>query len=438
MLGLQHEVLYPSTKVAPSENLKLADKVLMVAFHFPPYEGGSGVHRTLKFSRYLVGFGWTPIVLSAHTRAYPRVGKDQVGEILRGMVVKRAFAFDSAKHLSVWGRYSRLSALPDQWVSWWAGAIVSGLRLVRKYRPQVIWSTYPIATAHLIGLTLHRLTGIPWIADFRDSMTEDDYPRDRLARRSYLWIERQTVKQASRLIFTAPSTKQMYLDRYPQLSTDRCVVIANGFDEEDFAGIQPLPLVSNSNGHPTRLLHAGLIYPEERDPRPFFRALSRLKMDGIINAKRAVIDLRASGSEDYYAAMLKELKIDDVVRLLPALPYRKALEDCARADAFLLFQAESCNHQIPAKAYEYLRLGKPILALTPVGGDTAKLLEEVGGATIVDLAQEDEIYRAIPRFLISLRDSTHAIPDAQRASRYSRKYQAFQLSQCLSEVLSKE
>ena len=74
----------------------------------------------------------------------------------------------------------------------------------------------------------------------------------------------------------------MYLDRYPHLPADRCVVIANGYDEEDFTGIEALPLAYNSNGHPIRLLHAGLIYTEERDPRPFFRALSRLKRDGII------------------------------------------------------------------------------------------------------------------------------------------------------------
>ena len=410
----------------------------MLAFHYPPCVGGSGVHRTLKFSRYLPEFDWQPIVLTVNSRAYESIGNDQMREIPRDVIVERAFALNTAKHLSMWGRYLRLLALPDQWISWWAGAIVSGLRLVRKHRPKIIWSTYPIATAHLIGLTLNRLTGIPWVADFRDSMTEDNYPTDPLTRRSYLCIERRAIKSASRLIFTASSAKQMYLDRYPHLPADRCVVIANGYDEDDFAGIKPPRSWSNPNGHPIRLLHAGLIYTAERDPRPFFRALSRLKRDGIINARSAVIDLRASGFEDYYAAILKELNIDDIVRLLPALPYRKALEDCARADALLLFQAGSCNHQIPAKAYEYLRLGKPILALTPVVGDTAKLLEEVGGATIVDLAQEEEIYQAIPRFLISLRGRTHAIPDARRASRYSRKYQAYQLSECLSEVLSQE
>jgi glycosyltransferase involved in cell wall biosynthesis len=228
----------------------------------------------------------------------------------------------------------------------------------------------------------------------------------------------------------------MYLDRYPGLSADRCAVIPNGYDEEDFAGIDSSVLASN--GHPVKLLHAGVIYTDDRDPTAFFQALSRLKADGTLSANVASIDLRASGSEDHYSSILSNLKIDDIVRLLPALPHRKALEECANADALLLFQAASCNHQIPAKAYEYLRLGKPVLALTPEEGDTAKLLDEVGGATIVDLGKEEEIYRAIPTFLTSIRNSTHAIPNAERASRYSRKYQTYQLSACLSEMLAQD
>jgi glycosyltransferase involved in cell wall biosynthesis len=288
----------------------------------------------------------------------------------------------------------------------------------------------------LIGLTLHRLTGIPWVADFRDSMTEEYYPRDPLMRRSYLWIERRAVRYSARLIFTAPSTHKMYLDRYPNLEADRCVVIPNGYDEEDFTGIEIAQPLNNSNGRALRLLHAGLIYADDRDPRAFFSALSRLRKEGVISRDNIVIDLRASGSEDYYAALLKEFCIDDIVRLLPALSHRKALEDCASTDALLLFQAASCNHQIPAKVYEYLRLGKPILGLTPEDGDTGRLLKNVGGGTVIDLASEEGIYRALPGFITSIRTKLHPIPDAERASCYSRKYQAAQLAGLFSELVS--
>lgn len=400
----------------------------MIAFHYPPYAGGSGVHRTLKFSRYLPDYGWEPLILSADPRAYPQVGYDQVKEIPGTLFVKRAFALDTARHLSVRGFHFRWMSLPDRWASWWFGAVVAGLRAVRRYRPVALWSTYPIATAHLIGLTLHRLTGLPWVADFRDSMTEENYPRDFWSRQCYRWIERKVVQYSSCLFFTAASARRMYLDRYPDLCPERAFCIPNGYDEEDFDEIRDSIRPADPEERPIRLLHAGLIYTDERDPTKFFAALSNLKQRQRINSKIVRIDLRASGSENYYAEMISRFRIADIVRLLPALPYRQALQDCADSDGLLLFQAASCNHQIPAKVYEYLRLRKPILALTPRDGDTAALLIDSGGATIVDLADEETIMSSLPHFIESVRSGTHPLPNMDCTQRYSRMRQAAALA----------
>lgn len=414
----------------------LAKKLLMIAYHYPPYRGGSGVHRTLKFSSYLPNHGWQPLVLSAHPRAFASVGDDQLKEIPPQAIVERPFALDSSRHLSIKGRYPRLLALPDPWISWWFGAVVAGLRMVRCHRPQAIWSTYPVATAHLIGYTLHRLTGLPWVADFRDSMTEDDYPRDKWSRECYLWIERRAVRFAARLVFTTPSTRQMYRQRYPQLSERQSVLISNGYDEEDFVGIAPAESILNGASRPLRILHSGLVYPDERDPRSFFSAIARLKAQGAINAATLTIDLRASGSEEYYRNLIAQLGIGDIVRILPAIPHRQALQECADADALLLFQAASCNHQIPAKTYEYLRIGKPILALTPDAGDTAAVLREAGGATVIDLADENTIMNRLPRFISQVRLGTHPLPDVEITKRSARSWQAAELAQCLNSLVA--
>jgi glycosyltransferase involved in cell wall biosynthesis len=268
-------------------------------------------------------------------------------------------------------------------------------------------------------------------------MTEDNYPRDRWSRLSYLWIERRAVRDAARLIFTAESTRRMYLERYPDLTSKRCQLISNGYDEADFAAL-PAAGCQHAAPEKLRLIHAGLIYTDDRDPRAFFRALSRLKKDRAIDARTLAIDLRASGAEDYYAKLLDTLDIADIVQLLPALPHRQALADCAQADAFLLFQAASCNHQIPAKVYEYLRLGKPILGLTPTVGDTGVLLSQVGGATVVDLADEEAMYRTIPQFLAALRAGRHPLPEAQRVFRYSREYQSMQLAACFTDIIKSQ
>jgi len=410
------------------------NRVLMVAFHYPPCSQSSGIHRTLKFSRYLPKTGWHPIVLSAHPRAYESRSDDQLHDIPADVPVTRAFALDTSRSLSLRGFYPRWLALPDRFISWWLGAVPAGLRLVRRYRPAAIWSTYPIATAHLIGLTLHRLTGVPWVADFRDSMVEESYPRDRVQRRMFMWIERQAVSYASRLVFTAESTRRMYLDRYPGLAAERCLLIPNGYDEEDFADLKRAAHVIDGAERPLQLVHTGVIYPEERDPTAFFAALARLKRDGRIDATRVRINLRASGFEDRYAGALRELGIDDIVQLTPHLPYRRTLQECVDSDALLLLQGASCNHQIPAKAYEYLRAQRPIVALTADEGDTASLLKRTGGATIVDLAGETAIYAAFPDLLKVIRAGAHPLPAMSEVERFSRQHQAVILAEALTTL----
>ena len=227
----------------------------------------------------------------------------------------------------------------------------------------------------------------------------------------------------------------MYLSRYPELSPDRCLVIANGYDEADFKVFDGAPASEPPCGRPLRLLHAGLVYPEERNPRPFFAAVARLKAEGQIDNACLKVDLRASGSEAYYQGLLRELKIEDIVHLLPPIPYREALHDCFNADALIVFQSAWCNHQIPAKVYEYLRLKRPILALTPHAGDTAALLREVGGATIIDLADEKAIYSQLPSFLRKVRSGTHLMPNEDKIHAFSRKNQAQQLANCLNVLL---
>jgi hypothetical protein len=98
-------------------------------------------------------------------------------------------------------------------------------------------------------------------------------------------------------------------------------------------------------------------------------------------------------------------------------------------------QGPSCNHQIPAKAYEYLRLRRPILALTAPAGDTAGLLRDAGGATIVDLTDEATLRTEIRSFLDMVRAGSHPLPVRQRVEGYARHHQAQQLAACLDEVV---
>src|SRR5690242_2891946 len=242
----------------------------MVAYHFPPLAGSSGIQRTLRFVQHLPRFGWQPAVLTADVRAYERTSGDLEADVPAGVPVQRAFALDAARHLSLGGRYPGPLARPDRWMSWqYAGARV-GMRMIRDGHVDAIWSTYPIATAHVIGNRLHRRSGLPWIADFRDPMAQDGYPADPLQWRAFKCIEEAAVREARFSVFTTPGAAREYRKRYPA-SQDRIVVVENGFDEESFASIAPVA----GGGRPLNpgavtLLHSGIVYPSERDPTQLF------------------------------------------------------------------------------------------------------------------------------------------------------------------------
>jgi glycosyltransferase involved in cell wall biosynthesis len=414
----------------------MSRKVLIVAYHFPPVRGSSGIQRTLKFSAYLREHGWEPMILTVTPNAYEQVSDDQMGEVPGDIVVERSFALNTAEHLAIRGRYPRWMAQPDRWISWWPSGVWRGMQMIRRHRPLAIMSTYPISTAHLIGLTLQRLSGLPWIADCRDSMTEPGYPVDPLTWRTNRRLERAMVKHCATAVFTTDGTLRMYADRYPDVSPSRWAVIENGFDEENFLDaerdftVRPL----GPDGRLT-LLHSGVLYPHERDPRPFFAALQGLKGRDELSAADFRVVLRAPGSLELYRSMLEQYGISDLVELAPPISYRAALQEMLCADGLLLFQAAMCNHQIPAKLYEYFRAGRPIFALTDPIGNTADALRSAGSGSIVDIAAEADISTGLLRFLAALRGSEGLGVDPAVAARNSRRSRTGELASLLDRVV---
>lgn len=396
-------------------------RVLMVAYHFPPLAGSSGIQRTLRFVQHLPKLGWQPLVLTANPRAYERTSDDLNADIPAETVVRRAFALDTARHLSIAGRYVGAMARPDRWVSWRHDAVRVGLQMIREYRPSVIWSTYPIATAHLIGAALHRRSGLPWIADFRDPMAQDGYPSDPLTLARYVEIERETLALAARSIFTTRGAAREYARRYPQAAA-RIELIENGYDEETFAAAEAgLPDRGPLNPGCLTLLHSGIVYPSERDPTQLMQALQQLAAAGTLRAGELKVRFRASSHDAMLAALAQQHGVTDFIELLPPVGYRDALAEMLRADALLVMQASNCNEQVPAKVYEYLRSGRSVLALTDPAGDTADLLRRSGITACARLDRAGEIAALLAAFRAGELPGARANPDAvTAASRYGR------------------
>lgn len=412
----------------------------MIAYHFPPLAGSSGIQRTLRFVQHLPSLGWQPLVLSADPRAYEKTSDDLLTDVPPGTVVRRAFALDTARHLQLQGRYLGWMARPDRWISWKFAAIRQGLKLIDEFKPDVIWSTYPIATAHVIASELHRKTGIPWVADFRDPMAQEGYPADPLTWQCYKDIEADAAEHASYCVFTTPGAARMYQQRFPS-TADHMVVLENGYDEESFASaaVQPgLSPQSHSAADPCErplvMLHSGIVYPSERDPTQLFAALGHLQKAGTLSPADLRIRFRAPVHDDLLRSLAQTHGAQDFIELCPAIPYREALAEMLAVDALLIMQASNCNAQIPAKIYEYLRAGKPILGLTDPEGDTAGVLRGAGLNDIARLDSPDEIALLLPALVRKLREGRAVLPQILAVQQASRRGRSQALAALLNQM----
>lgn len=408
-------------------------RVLLIAFHYPPMHGSSGLQRTYRFAQYLGEFGWQPTVLSIDPRAYPATSTS--ASDLQNVAVYRAFGMDSARHLSLFGRYPGFIARPDRWVSWWLGGVFSGLKIIRSFRPDVLWSTYPIATAHLIGHTLAQRSGLPWVADFRDPMAHDGYPEDAATWQSFLRVEQKVFSAATAATFTTAGAETFYRQRYPSSAT-QFNQIENGYDEDAFATAETrLPVACAAGAGRIVLLHSGVVYPQWRNPRMLFRAIRHLADAGHPEVKRLCVRFRAAAHDEFVKQLACEENVSNFMEVLPDVDYIEALTEMMTVDGLLLLQNAECNAQVPAKYYEYLRAGKPILALTDLQGDTAGLLRGHAGHQLADLSSADDIQRALVAWLDSLPGIGMRRPLAPSVAACSRRSRTGQLAAVLDSVM---
>ena len=288
-------------------------------------------------------------------------------------------------------------------------------------------------TAHCVAYTLSRLTGLPWIADFRDPVTSSVATHDRLTVSTQMRWERRVLSRATYSVFTTPGALRSYAERYPEIDrAGRLRFIPNGYDEDDFEGLPPYRSIEGE--HPLHLVHAGILYPSGRSPIPFFEALANLRDSGFLGPHDIRVTLRASGSEALYGAELQRLGLGSMVTLAPTLRYREALAEQSQADALLLFQGDQYDSQIPAKLYEYLRIGRPIFGLVGAHGDTAAILRESECTALVSLDDVPAIQNGLMQFIGALRADRAFCTPRDAALKYSRHAGAILLGTLLNQM----
>ena len=405
--------------------------VLMTAYHYPPEGGSSGVLRTLKFSKYLPQYGWQPHVLTLRKNFYQVQDTGLLQDIPAEAMVHRTFALDSSRHLAIKGRHLAVLTVPDPFLTWLPFGVSQGIKVIRKWPISSLFSTSPAPTAHLIAGCLKKITKLPWIADFRDPWIERDAfpPTGSLRLRVESVLEKWVVHHADYLTVTTPRLREEFLDRYPDVSPQKIKVIFNGYDESDFQSVENI-----RRAEYFEIIHAGLVTEEFRNPLPLLKVLSNLVNGHQIPREKLRMTFLGGGGyirSQKFNQGIQQLGLEDVVHVESRVPNTEALKRMGKAGSLLLLQAsDDTKTLIPAKAFEYLRMNKPILAITGEGA-TADLLRDMGECYVASPQDEDILKNAVEKMFAQWSQGVQH----QNGSRSIRQFERSHLTKNLATVL---
>lgn len=363
-------------------------RVLVIAYFFPP-DASSGTFRTLKFVKYLQQFGWECVVVSVDPKYEPLEPKDEtlLRQIPASAVVIRTRAWSRSKLAR--GLWKRIG-FPDRYLGWFPFALWHGWRAVKKYRPDVVYTTAPPFTGSLAGYVLSKLTGKPLVSDFRDPWVGDHYIRNYspMRLRWARWLERTTFARSARVINISEGLSSRARERAPQLPGERFAVITNGFDPDDF---DKLP-ARVANGE-FRITYTGCFYPPAREPRCFLQAMAWLAQNhpGEFGEMRAYF-VGEPGWRDANAAWVDELKLGEHARFLPFQPHHEAVRLLGESDVLLLLGSvrKTDTGTLTGKLMEYLAAGRPIFALAHEG-ELAQVVRESGIGVVANPERVEDI-----------------------------------------------
>ncbi len=398
-------------------------RVLIISYYWPP-TGGSGVQRWVKFAKYLPEEGWQPVIytpenpeqlakdtsLEAEVPEETEVIKTHIiepYELYKKVLRKSGHSKEAvevnpvnAQHKSflqkaaMWVRGNLFR--PDPRCLW----IRPSVRFLKKYLAEhpvdLIVSTGPPQSMHLIGLRLARETGLPWIADFRDPWTRIFYFKHlQMTKATERWhekMEKKVLDEASAVVAVSPLVQQEF-----QAMTDTPVeLVTNGFDECDFEGSE----CTEAYGGPEKnftITHTGL-FAADGNPTVLWDVLSEKCAKDEQFKKLLKIKLIGKNDEQIIKA-LEDRGLKDMLEDMGYQPHSAAVQEQRTASVLILPLRKEPEYKavLPGKLFEYLASFRPVLGIGQTDGAMAMILNETKTGKVIDWEDKEGISEYIEK-----------------------------------------
>jgi glycosyltransferase involved in cell wall biosynthesis len=428
-------------------------KVLIITYYWPP-SGGSAVLRWLKFTKYLRGYGWDPVIytpsnpepqeidhsllqdippgleiITSPIREPYRVYKQLTGrkkEDRLGVALMTDKKAGVVSRMALWIRSNLF--IPDPRRGWVRPSIRKLTAYLRQHAVDVVITTGPPHSMHLIGMGLKAGLGIKWVADFRDPWTNIDFYRDlsltRMADLCHRKLERKVLEQADHVITVSPGMTRDFI----AMGIRNVTTITNGFDE---VPVSPAVEVATK----FVLLHLGSM-PKSRNPENLWQVLSKIAMED--DGFASQLEIRLIGKVD--------LAVTGSIMHWGLKPYVVFADYIAHEQTFAMLQNASvlllCINNTPNaggiltnKFFEYLSASRPILALGPVDGDASAVLQETRAGRMFEYSDIKGLESHVRQLYVLFRQQ-RLITDNQDISKFSRRNLTHDLTQLLNRIIT--
>ena len=377
-------------------------RVLVITYYWPPV-GGSGVQRWVKFAKYLPSEGWQPVIYTPENPDLSSKDESLLADIpAEAEIIKRPICEPYGiyrkltgskgqikieanpggdgkksllKKISMWIRGNFF--MPDPRCLW----IRPSVRFLKKYLKEhpvdVIVSTGPPQSMHLIARKVSLATGVPWVADFRDPWTKIFYFKhlmlSRRAERKHHRLEQSVLDDASAVVAVSPLVQE----DFARMTSTPVHLVTNGYDESDY--LESVTPDGNFN-----VVHTGLL-TAEGNPRELWKALgAKCRADKAFAEKFRLI--LAGKTDEKVLQSISEAGLASYLTNLGYIDHDKAVREQRKATVLILPIREEPETKaiLPGKLFEYLAARRPVLGVGTSEGAMATVLHQTGAGKIFD------------------------------------------------------